>query len=108
VISSFVAVSARHHIGANTVRESITMSLSPTSTFPSHDDGGLAVAISRRFRAWQERRARRVTVETLNALDDRTLSDIGLARSEILSIVNDRRNERLRRYDERWWDPSTG
>jgi uncharacterized protein YjiS (DUF1127 family) len=86
------------------------MSLSPTSTstFARHDDGGLAAAISRTLRAWQERRARRVTVETLNALDDRTLADIGLGRSEILSIVNDRRNERLRRYDERWWDPLTG
>jgi uncharacterized protein YjiS (DUF1127 family) len=82
------------------------MLLSPTSpTTFRNEQGGLAAAISRRLRAWQDRRARRLTVETLNALDDRTLADIGLGRTEILSIVNDRRNERLRRYDERWWDP---
>ena len=82
------------------------MLLSPTSpTTFRNEQSGLAAAISRRLRAWQDRRARRLTVETLNALDDRTLADIGLGRTEILSIVNDRRNERLRRYDERWWDP---
>jgi len=66
---------------------------------------GLVQAFSARLAAWRERRGREITVKRLNALDDRTLQDIGLDRAEIGSAVYDMRHERLRQYDERWWDP---
>lgn len=61
--------------------------------------------ISRWLAAWRTRRGQQVTIERLAKLDNRTLQDIGLDRAEIDSAVYDTRMERLRRYDERWWDP---
>jgi uncharacterized protein YjiS (DUF1127 family) len=54
------------------------------------------------WRAYWERRARRATVLILNSLDERTLRDIGLARSEIESCVYGEGNDRLRRYHATW------
>jgi uncharacterized protein YjiS (DUF1127 family) len=43
------------------------------------------------------RRARNSTIAVLRALDDRTLKDIGIKRSEIEDLVNDDKAERLLR-----------
>lgn len=48
---------------------------------------------------WQ---ARRATVSILHALDDRTLRDIGISRSEITSLVYGERSEARRAYDAAW------
>jgi len=55
-----------------------------------------------RLKAWSERawatywsaQARRATVMVLRSLDDRTLKDIGMDRSEIESVVYARAGER--------------
>ena len=50
---------------------------------------------------WDERRRHRATVRILSALDDRTLHDIGIDRSEIGSIARPRDETRRRqRYVE--------
>jgi uncharacterized protein YjiS (DUF1127 family) len=54
------------------------------------------------WRRYWQRRARRATVELLSALDDRTLHDIGVSRSEISSLVYGRPGERTRCYEEAW------
>jgi uncharacterized protein YjiS (DUF1127 family) len=55
------------------------------------------------LRRWWEtywaRRAQRASVHLLSSLDDRTLQDIGVNRSEIESIVYAKSGERLRRYE---------
>jgi uncharacterized protein YjiS (DUF1127 family) len=43
-----------------------------------------------------------VTVQLLDSLDDRTLHDIGVGRSEIPSVVYGRRGDRTRCYDDAW------
>ena len=58
--------------------------------------------IAKAWRAYWQRRARRVTVELLHSLDDRTLRDIGVGRDEITSLVYGRRGDRTRCYDEAW------
>lgn len=58
--------------------------------------------IANAWRAYWQRRARRVTVEILQSLDDRTLRDIGVGRDEIPSLVYGRRGDRTRCYDEAW------
>jgi uncharacterized protein YjiS (DUF1127 family) len=60
-------------------------------------------SIARRaWHAYWDWRARQVTVEILRTLDNRTLRDIGLSRSEIESAVYGRRGERRHCYDETW------
>src|SRR5438128_1078751 len=54
------------------------------------------------WHAYWQRRARRAAVELLHSLDDRTLHDIGVGRSEISSVVYGRPGDRTRRYDEVW------
>jgi len=49
---------------------------------------------------WQ---AKRATIAVLHELDERTLKDIGLDRSEIESVVLGATGERLRTYDDKWW-----
>ena len=55
--------------------------------------------------AWQQywaRRAQRTSTFILRSLDDRTLADIGIARSEIESVIHDTSGQRLRAYDPKW------
>ena len=54
------------------------------------------------WRAYWQGRARRATVQLLHSLDDRTLRDIGVGRSEISSLVYGRGGDRTRSYDEAW------
>ncbi|MEQ1611500.1 MAG: DUF1127 domain-containing protein [Hyphomicrobiaceae bacterium] len=60
--------------------------------------------LAARFKAgWQTyllRRRLKATVFTLQGLDDRTLSDIGLDRSEIESVVRSKSHERRQRMIE--------
>lgn len=61
--------------------------------------------IAQTWQAYWQRRARRAAVELLQSLDDRTLHDIGVGRSEITSVVYGRPRDRMRGYDEtfrRW------
>ena len=51
------------------------------------------------YMAWSYRRA---TLRMLSQLDERTLHDIGMSRSEINSIVYTEHDDRLRRYDSMW------
>jgi uncharacterized protein YjiS (DUF1127 family) len=62
----------------------------------------LAHSIKGLWRAYWERRARKASIMLLSSLDNRTLDDIGLDRSEIQSFVYDRSKERLRRYQPTW------
>jgi uncharacterized protein YjiS (DUF1127 family) len=52
-----------------------------------------------RFCTWY---ARRATERALNSLDRDTLKDLGIAPSEIASLVYGA-GDRTRRYDENWW-----
>ncbi len=73
---------------------------------PSHADEsahGLAPFIKGLWAAYWQSRARRASVVYLNSLDNRTLDDIGLDRSEIDSFVYAKSaHERRRRYDPSW------
>jgi uncharacterized protein YjiS (DUF1127 family) len=55
-------------------------------------------SLRRWWDAYWARRAQRTSVHLLSSLDDRTLQDIGVNRSEIESIVYAKSCERLRRY----------
>jgi uncharacterized protein YjiS (DUF1127 family) len=62
----------------------------------------LAGALQRGWHAYWARRARSATVFLLRGLDDRTLQDIGVNRSEIESVVCARAQDRIRRYESSW------
>jgi uncharacterized protein YjiS (DUF1127 family) len=56
--------------------------------------------VARLAAGWREillRRRMKATIYTLHALDDRTLGDIGLDRSEIESVVRSNQQERRQR-----------
>lgn len=62
--------------------------------------GTIIIKAARRLWIWQSRRA---TVAILQALDDRTLRDIGISRTEITSLVyGGAGGGRRRTYDEAW------
>jgi len=63
---------------------------------------GFAEGIRGLWRAYWARRAQRASVMFLSSLDNRTLSDIGLDRSEIASFVYDKTKDRRRRYQPNW------
>jgi len=52
------------------------------------------------YKAYRASRARRLGVCALEEMDDRLLKDIGITRSEILSIVYGSRDERRRSYED--------
>jgi uncharacterized protein YjiS (DUF1127 family) len=60
----------------------------------------LAARLKAGWQAFLLRRRLKATVFTLQALDDRTLSDIGLGRSEIESVVQGTGHERRQRMIE--------
>jgi uncharacterized protein YjiS (DUF1127 family) len=59
---------------------------------------GLGQLLTSWFQAYGRRRAQRATVFMLRGLDDRVLSDIGIDRSEIESVVYGKPGDRLRHY----------
>jgi uncharacterized protein YjiS (DUF1127 family) len=70
---------------------------------PDHADThgqahGLGQRLTSWFQAYGRRRAQRATVFMLQGLDDRVLSDIGIDRSEIESVVYGKPGDRLRIY----------
>ena len=78
-----------------------------TTTSPSHSmalSTGLRLVQYLRdlWRAYWAHRARRTSIVLLSSLDDRTLADIGLARSEIESVVREKSKHRLRHYTPDW------
>ena len=76
---------------------------SPSHTVADATDGhGLTQSIKGLWRTYWEHRARRASVMLLSSLDNRTLDDIGLDRSEIESFVYDKSRSRLRRYEPGW------
>lgn len=59
----------------------------------------LKAILHRIAEAYRTRQARRASIQKLNALSDHTLKDIGIHRSEIVSLVEaGGRGERRRRY----------
>jgi uncharacterized protein YjiS (DUF1127 family) len=62
-------------------------------------------SLSARWHAFVTWQAKRATIALLYELDERTLKDIGLDRSEIVSVVLGTEGERIRSYDENWWWP---
>ena len=58
--------------------------------------------IAQAWRSFWQWRTRRAAVDMLHSLDDRTLRDIGVGRSEITSVVYGRPCDRTRRYNEAW------
>jgi uncharacterized protein YjiS (DUF1127 family) len=54
------------------------------------------------WRAYWAHRARRASIVLLSSLDDRTLADIGLARSEIEAVAREKSRQRLRHYAPDW------
>lgn len=63
---------------------------------------GLAHAVKGLWRGYWEHRAKKASVRLLRSLDNRTLDDIGMHRSEIESYVYDKYKERMRRYQGHW------
>ena len=76
-----------------------------TTTSPSNSHTPslrLAQYLRQLWRAYWAHRARRASIVLLSSLDDRTLADIGLARSEIESVVREKSKHRLRHYAPHW------
>ena len=67
-------------------------------------DLGSANLLRSLWRGYWARRAQRASILLLSSLDDRTLADIGLARSEIESVVRDKSRQRLRYYEPPSWE----
>jgi uncharacterized protein YjiS (DUF1127 family) len=78
------------------------MALSPLAGWPDAAAEPRVTALGRlwtRFCAWY---ARRATERVLASLDRDTLKDLGIAPSEIASLVHGTA-DRTRRYDPDWW-----
>ena len=72
------------------------------STSARPDTHGLGSLLKSGWDAYWKRRARRATVMMLRSLDDRSLHDIGVDRSEIESIVYGKAGDRRVRYERDW------
>lgn len=69
-----------------------------TTSAPTVQHSRISLVITYVNNGWHRlmrRRLLKATVYTLQGLDDRTLADIGIDRSEIESVVLDRGHERL-------------
>jgi uncharacterized protein YjiS (DUF1127 family) len=66
----------------------------------------LTAGARRLWGAWWDYQARSATVLILDALDERTLKDIGLSRSEIRAVVLGGDTARPRVYAPRWHRPA--
>ncbi len=62
--------------------------------------GGIFTRIAVRFRAWQVEIDRKRDANSLAALDDRVLKDMGITRSEIISVVYGPKSERRRFHED--------
>lgn len=76
-----------------------TPSMSARSLAAPH---GLGAALKRWWSAYWKRRAQHTTILMLRSLDDRSLHDIGIDRSEIESVVYGKPDERRPRYQRDW------
>ena len=73
--------------------------MSNTHALSGHPSAhGLASTVKSWWEAYWMMRAQRTTVLMLRALDDRSLHDIGVDRSEIESVVYGKPGERTLRY----------
>jgi uncharacterized protein YjiS (DUF1127 family) len=63
---------------------------------------GLGATLKGLWKTYWASRAKSTTVFLLRGLDDRTLQDIGVERSEIESVVYSRSCDRLKRYQPVW------
>jgi uncharacterized protein YjiS (DUF1127 family) len=79
-----------------TAQSNLSRRTAPALTMPF---ARLARQAWRRYWDW---RARKATVEILHSLDTRTLRDIGLAPSEIESVVYGNPDDRRHHYYELW------
>jgi uncharacterized protein YjiS (DUF1127 family) len=70
------------------------------SASASHGNAGAGL-LSRVWAAYQTRRSKRATLRILRELDDATLRDIGLSRSEVESLVYGTPGDRRVNYDGR-------
>ena len=77
----------------------------PSPAAPSRA-ASLLDGISAVWLRWRARRDRAATAAALGRLDDRALHDLGLARSEIESVVHDETGDHLRRYEPGWRNSS--
>jgi uncharacterized protein YjiS (DUF1127 family) len=71
-----------------------------TRTAESSRIGRLTAHLQAGWQRFLLRRRLKATMHTLQALDERTLSDIGIDRSEIESLVNSRAAGRRQRFVE--------
>jgi len=75
---------------------------SPSPSTAARTELRVVQSLRHLWRAYWARRARRASILLLSSLDDRTLADIGLARSEIEAVVHDRSRQRMRYYEPDW------
>jgi uncharacterized protein YjiS (DUF1127 family) len=75
---------------------------SPSNSMALSTGPRVAQYLRELWRAYWAHRARRASILLLSSLDDRTLADIGLARSEIESVVREKSRQRLRHYAPDW------
>jgi len=73
----------------------------PTGLGPASLRQAIARFLKREWTAYLTHRAKRATVRILRDLDDATLRDIGLGRSEVESVVYGTAGDRRLRYNGR-------
>jgi uncharacterized protein YjiS (DUF1127 family) len=78
-----------------------TLSATSASAVPQRASG-LKESAKALWNSYWAFRAQRATSHILHSLDDRTLADIGIERSEIESVIRDTSRQRLRTYDPKW------